>query len=83
MGPDKEGLSDVGDGMGVALRGRAGEGVHLLSRDIQQTQRMGIRPSAWEEAEFWQSWCSVASGISCPEEDLPQVSPPAQPFRGA
>lgn len=33
MGPDKEGLSDVGDGMGmgVALRGRAGEGVHLLS----------------------------------------------------
>ena len=27
MGPDKEGLSDVGDGMGVALRGRAGEGV--------------------------------------------------------
>ena len=42
MGPDKEGLSDTGDGMGVALRGRVGEGVHLLSRDIQQTQRMGV-----------------------------------------
>lgn len=28
-----------------------------------------------EEAEFWQCWCSVASGISCPEEGLPHVSP--------
>ena len=42
MGPDKEGRSDTGDGLGVTLRGRVGEGVNLLSRDIQQTQRMGV-----------------------------------------
>ena len=74
-GPDEEGLSDTGDGMGVALRGRVGDGVCLPSRDIQQTQRTGVQPSAWTEAEFWQCWRSVAPGISCPEKGLPHVSP--------